>query len=251
MTHICVVTCARRESNCDSIRFWFPEDNVGRWRDRTEICHDSGCRVRWSVLRESHSHLGKEATDYSATGLIKFIKGFFHKHMRLRCDGETATVALANKVKHTAGELVKLETTAKHSSPSNLAERAIQAVDEQTQTIRADCQMRFGNGEAFGADKPIWAWLLRQAGWQISRYKQKGSGMTAHKQAHGEHFTHEVVPFAEVILVRIPSSTCNVGTKVTLCLSRVFGLEGVRHCLHAWRSCAFANNSTVGTVSST
>ena len=32
--------------------------------------------------------LGKETTDYSATALIKFIEGFFHKRDRLRCDGE-------------------------------------------------------------------------------------------------------------------------------------------------------------------
>ena len=32
--------------------------------------------------------LGKETTDCSATGLIKFIERFFHKHVRLRCDGE-------------------------------------------------------------------------------------------------------------------------------------------------------------------
>ena len=99
--------------------------------------------------------LGKETTDYSATGLVKFIQGFFHKHVRLRCDGEPATVALANKVKHMAGDLVKLETAPKHSSASNPAERAIQAVEEQARTIRADCQMRFGNGETFGADKQI------------------------------------------------------------------------------------------------
>ena len=120
--------------------------------------------------------LGKEPTDYSATGLVKFIKGFFHKHERLRCDGEPATVALANKVKHLVGDLVKFETTPKHSSASNLAERAIQAVEEQARTIRADCQMRFRSGEHFGRDKPIWAWLLRHAGLQISRYKQKGNG---------------------------------------------------------------------------
>ena len=81
---------------------------------------------------------------------------------------------------------------------SNPAERAIQAVQEQGRTIRADCQMRFGSGETFGADKPIWASLLRHAGWQISRYKQKVIGMTAYKQAHGEHYTREVVPVAEV-----------------------------------------------------
>ena len=64
--------------------------------------------------------------------------------------------------------------------------------------------MRFGSIETIGADKPIWAWLLRHAGWQISRYKQEGNGMTAYKQAYGEHYTHEVVPFADVVLVRVP-----------------------------------------------
>ena len=144
---------------------------------------------------------GKETTDYSATGPIKFIEGFFHKHVRLRCDGEPATVALANKVKHISGDLVKLETTPKHSSASNPAERAIQAVEERSRTIRADCQMRFGSSETFGAVKQIWAWLLRHAGWQISRYKPKGNGVAAYKQAYGEHYTHEVVPLTEIVLV--------------------------------------------------
>ena len=41
--------------------------------------------------------------DCSATGLIKFIEGFFHEHVRLMFDGEPATVALGNKVKNMAG----------------------------------------------------------------------------------------------------------------------------------------------------
>ena len=118
--------------------------------------------------------LGKETTDCSATGLIKLIEGFFHKRVRLRCDGESATVALANKAKNMAGDLVKFETTPKHSSASNLAERAIQAVEEQTRTIRADCQTRFGSSESFGADKSIWAWLLRHVGWQIKSIQTEG-----------------------------------------------------------------------------
>ena len=67
--------------------------------------------------------------------------------------------------------------------------------------------MRFGNGETFGADKPIWSWLLRHASWQINRYKQKGNGTTAYRQAYGEHYTHEVVPFEEIVLVRVPKPT--------------------------------------------
>ena len=84
--------------------------------------------------------LGKETTDYSATGLIKFIGGFFRKHARLRCDGEPATVALANKEKHLAADLAKFETKPKHSLAFNPAERAIQAVGELARTICADCQ---------------------------------------------------------------------------------------------------------------
>ena len=178
-------------------------------------------------FRESHSCSGKKKTsDYSATVLIKFIESFFHKHVRLRCDGESATVALANNVTNMAGGLVRFETTPKHSSASNPAERAIQAVEEQSLTIRTDCQMRFGNSETFGADEPIWAWLLRHAEWQISRFKPKGNGMPAYKQAYGEHYTHEVVPFTEIVLVRVPKPTHrglqggNVGTKAMQCLSK-------------------------------
>ena len=31
--------------------------------------------------------------------------------------------------------------------------------------------------------------------------------MTAYKQAYGEHYTHEVVPFAKIVLVRVPKPT--------------------------------------------
>ena len=31
--------------------------------------------------------------------------------------------------------------------------------------------------------------------------------MTAYKHAYGEHYTHEVVPFAEIVLVRVPKPT--------------------------------------------
>ena len=110
-------------------------------------------------------------------------------------------------MKNMAGDLVKFETTPTHSSASHPAERTIQSVEEQFRTIRADCQMRFGSSETSGADKPIWAWLLRHAGWQISGYKPKYNEMTAYKQASAEHYTLEVVPFAEIVLVRVPKPT--------------------------------------------
>ena len=38
-------------------------------------------------------------------------------------------------------------------------------------------------------------------------YTQKGNGMTAYNEAYGEYCIHGVVPFAEVVLVRIPKPT--------------------------------------------
>ena len=61
--------------------------------------------------------------------------------------------------------------------------------------------------------------------------------MTAYKQAYGEHYTHEVVPFAEIVLVKVPRQTHrgwsrkrkNAGIKATLCSSKVRGLVELRH----------------------
>ena len=79
---------------------------------------------------------------------------------------------------------------------------------ERVRTLRADCQMRYGAGEAFSADTAIWTWLLRHAGWQISRFQVKANGSTAYKDAYGEHYTSQTVAFGEAVLARIarPSS---------------------------------------------
>ena len=73
------------------------------------------------------------------------------------------------------------------------------------------------------------------------------------KQAYGEHYTHEVVPFAEVVLVRGSKADASWSARrKTLAQGR----RGVHQgCLGWWkrdvRSCVLANNSTIGTVSST
>ena len=132
----------------------FPFDlrHMSRWTSLPVITFDFG-------FVKTTSAGGETEQKYATTLVAVDADLFFVKAIPL-LGKETAGY---NKVKHVAGDLVKLETTPKHSSASNLAERAIQAFEEQVRTIRADCQMRFGNGVTFGADKPIWAWLSRQA----------------------------------------------------------------------------------------
>ena len=95
--HLHSVTCARREIAFD---FAFVQTTSASGEAEQKYATTLVILV-----------LGKETTDYCATALIKFIEGFFHKHVRLRCDGEPVRVALANKVKNMAGDLVKFETT--------------------------------------------------------------------------------------------------------------------------------------------
>ena len=86
--------------------------------------------------------------------------------------------------------------------------------------------------------------------------------MTAYKQAYGEHYTHEVVPFAEIVLVRVPKPTHRglQGGKRWHKGDAVF-IKGVwvgrsdlldEHIvLTPGGRVIFANDSTIGTVSPT
>ena len=124
---------------------------------------------------------------------------------------------------------MKFETTPKHSSASNPAdERAIQAVEEQSRTIRADCQMRFGSNETFGADKPIWAWLMR-AGNSVDAKRRATERRRTNK--HAVSITLMRSCFSRKSFLSgfqsrriVVNKEEKIGTKATRCSSKVSGL---------------------------
>ena len=69
--------------------------------------------------------LSKTANDSLVEGAKPFIEQFFQRRVRLRCDGEPATVALAEKMQELVPGLVVLETTPRPTSQAKSAERAI------------------------------------------------------------------------------------------------------------------------------
>ena len=67
--------------------------------------------------------------------------------------------------------------------------------------------MRLGSGETFGGtNRSGHGCGVTRAGKSVDTNKRV-MGWTAKKQAYGEHYTPEVVPFAEVVLVRVPKPT--------------------------------------------
>ena len=97
MTHICVVNLREKGEQLPVIAF----DSA--FVKTTCASGETEQKYATTVVAVDADLFLVEATDLSATGLIKFIEGFFHKHVRLRCDGEPARVALANKVKNHGG----------------------------------------------------------------------------------------------------------------------------------------------------
>ena len=180
-------------TSCDSIRFRIRENDICRWRDGTEICYDSGCCGRRLVLCQGHTSVGELPwTDQIHRGILLQTRSI--EVWRRASDG-------SSRKQEILWNLRRLPSIVQHQILlSVLSKLSKNKLGRFVQIARCALAMV----KHFGTDKPIWAWLLRHAGWQIRRYKQKGNGMTAYKQAFGEHYTHEVVPFAEIVLVRVP-----------------------------------------------
>ena len=87
--------------------------------------------------------------------------------VRLRCDGEPATVALARK-----------------------------------QKMRLDLEKR--TGTELLANSCLWPWLIRHAGWVDSRFRVETSGATPHQDAYVGACASELLPFGELVLFRVP-----------------------------------------------
>ena len=69
-------------------------------------------------------------------GGSRFIEQSFRKRVRLRCDGEPATVALAEQSMELLPGLVVLQRTPRHDCPANPAERGIRTLEEQFNVMR-------------------------------------------------------------------------------------------------------------------
>ena len=117
------------------------------------------------------------ASDYIGSAVADFAQSLFVGRFRLRCDNEPVVLAVAEKVKEKFPESVLLETTPHHSSASTgLAERAVRAIGEQVRTLRYDAQDRYKT--LITPSSPVWPWLVRHAGFNITRYSHRAGGAT-------------------------------------------------------------------------
>ena len=143
----------------------------------------------------------KGATDHLASSVADFVNKLFVGRFKLRCDNEPSIMAVAEKVKAKIPDKVVADRTPRHSTVSNgLAERAVGKIGEQLSTLRYDTQNRYKT--RISPDSAIWPWMVRYAGFCVTKYVRGAGGVTPFRAAYARDYTQFFVPFAETVLFK-------------------------------------------------
>ena len=111
-------------------------------------------------------------------------------------------MAVVEKVKAKMPDRVVAENTPRYISTSNgLAEREIQIIGEHLRTHRYDTQNLYMT--RITLESTVWPWLVRHAGFCVTRYARGAGGITPFRAAYDQDYTQEIVPFAKTALFKI------------------------------------------------
>ena len=141
------------------------------------------------------------ATDCHASSVADFVKHLFDGRFGLRCDNESAIMAV-EKVKAKMPDRVVVENTPRYSSTSNgHAEREIQTIGEQLRTLRYDTQNLYMT--RITLESTVSPWLVRHAGFCVTRYTRGAGDITPFRAAYDPDYKQEIVPVAETVSFKI------------------------------------------------
>ena len=133
-----------------------------------------------------------------------FVKGFldevgFHGDLLIQTDSEPPIRDFARAVaqQRTARTLLRTTGVGSHQANGGV-ERWIQSVCGLARTLRADLEGNYGVSVQSGS--VLVPWMIRHAGWLLSRYGQDGERRTPHQKVHKQAYQGEVVNFGETVL---------------------------------------------------
>ena len=141
---------------------------------------------------------------YSIRLAVAFLDGLGIQEGILRTDGEPSILDWAKQVKKAwKGKLV-LEASARGSAESKGGvERSIQTIQGMVRTLKLDLEERLGT--TLETTTPVLAWLVRHAGWLLTRYQRHGRlGATSFQVLRGVPYEGQLVRFGEVVVYRYP-----------------------------------------------
>ena len=140
--------------------------------------------------------------NHGVSQLLKDIQRLGHKKMCLKSDGEAALVAIQEEVKKIRPEETLLENSPVGDSQSNgIAERAVQAISEQTRVLRASLEAKLG--AKVPGSHPVTCWLIEHAAELLNKYQKGEDGRSAYQRLRGKPWTRDMVEFGEKVHFRM------------------------------------------------
>ena len=143
----------------------------------------------------------KGATPYAVKFVANFLKNLGHRKVFLKSDGEPSVVALKEAAaKETGIDWVSEESPVGDHQANGLAENACKEVKRQVRVLRSALEEKLG--KELKDDDPALAWLPRQAGDLLSRYKKGQDGRTPEARRCGKQWRKPAIAFGERLYCR-------------------------------------------------
>ena len=146
----------------------------------------------------------KSTTRFWGVELMRFIHGFGHSTVELRCDNEPSTTSLQTAVAGARKRLglrtiVRNPAIEAHAS-NGAVEKAVDVIRKLANTMMSMVRERVGID--FGVDHPLFAWSFVHAGWTRNRFAAVG-GLTSYERATNARYTGRLVPFGDPVFGQI------------------------------------------------
>ncbi len=161
------------------------------------------CHSIWSYAVEGK---GIISTDWLAPKLVEDMTtiGLSKERIIAKSDQEPAIVQLQKEIvrlRQDAG--TALENSRVGDSDSNgRVENAIRDVKAMIRTLRSHVEVKAET--KIRLDAPIVPWMVRHAGYLITRCRVREDGKTAMQKMKGRRINTPLLPFAEIVLFKLP-----------------------------------------------
>ena len=181
------------------IDYWFMRDQKG-----ADLIPVATMVEEETKIHKAHIVPMKGNIDYVATQINKDIESLGHAGpVIVKGDQEPALQDLAKAVKKRNKEGIILETSRARDSQSNgRAERAVQAIEGITRTMKLALEKRIRTKIPCG--HPVMTWMVEHGAETINRFHVSKDGRTPYERLKGKRFKGEVVEFGRKIMYRYP-----------------------------------------------
>ena len=161
------------------------------------------CGSVWPYAIENK---GAASSDWLAAKMVEDLNtvGLSKDRIITKADQEPAIVQLQHDVaKCREGNGTAIENSRVGDSDSNgRVERAIREVKGMVRTLRSHIEEK--TGTTIHLDSPIVPWLVRHAGYLITRCKVRSDGKTAMQKMNGRRTNTPLLPCGESVLFKLP-----------------------------------------------